>query len=172
MINPHDHTTIWTINNSKEKKLLRSVLKPFDHSAYTQKEIDDLILHMRTMMITAQGVGLSANQIGINAQLFVAQLPSSNGRGYQGKFYAVFNPRIIKQSKKEITQEEGCLSIPNVYGPTPRAYKITIEGSDKRNRPITITAEGFLARIFQHEIDHLNGHLFIDKARSVEQIEL
>lgn len=140
----------------------------FDFSAYSQKDIDALVLHMRQMMVAARGVGLSANQIGLDMNVFVAQLPSDDGKGYQGKFYAVFNGSISDISEKEDDDVEGCLSVPGQYGVVPRATKIVIKGFDKRGRPISITAKGYLARIFQHELDHLNGKVFLDRAKKIE----
>lgn len=122
-------------------------------------------------MIANQGVGLAAPQIGIDARVFVAQEPSKDGRGYWGKFYAIFNPKIESISKKLISDHEGCLSVPGYYGTVERADKITISGFDKNNRPIKIKASGYLARIFQHEIDHLDGILYIDKSKDVKKIE-
>jgi peptide deformylase len=113
-------------------------------------------------MIAAEGIGLSANQIGLNTRVFVARV--------ENKFYAVFNPEIIQESKEKNKMDEGCLSIPGVYGLVERPAKVTLKGYDANGRPIKIKAWGLLARVFQHEVDHLNGNLFIDKAKQVERI--
>jgi len=162
---------IWTIEVENEKSFLRKKAKDFDFSKYTRQEINDLILYMRKTMIAYNGVGLAAPQIGINARVFVAQEPASNGRGYKGKFYAIFNPQVEFISKNHISDYEGCLSVPGYYGAVSRADKIIISGYDKNKRPIKIKAHGYLARIFQHEIDHLNGILFIDKAKDLNKVE-
>jgi peptide deformylase len=164
------HKKIWQITDKKEKQLLRKTVAPFDFSAYSQKDIDALVLHMRQMMVASRGVGLSANQIGLDMNVFVAQLPSDDGKGYQGKCYAVFNGSISNISQKEEEDIEGCLSVPGQYGVVPRATKIVVKGFDKRGRPVTIKAKGYLARIFQHEIDHLNGKVFLDRAKKIEEL--
>ena len=158
---------IWTVRNRKEKHFLRKKTRAFDFSQYTKKEIDELILRMKKAMHLAQGVGLSANQIGLDVQVFIAETEEENGGK---KFYAVFNPKIEKVSKEMTPLEEGCLSVPEVYGEVLRPSHITISGSDKHNRPIKLKAWGLLAKIFQHEIDHLNGVLFIDKATELHEI--
>lgn len=162
---------IYTFSEKKDQVILRSVLEPFDFDAYSQKEIDELVRHMRTMMVRNNGIGLSANQIGINARVFVAQLPKKNGRGYEGKFYAVFNPVLSKRSLKKVDDEEGCLSIPGIYGSIKRAAKVTLDGFDKNKRKVHVVASGMLARIFQHEVDHLNGKVFADSAKDLFTIE-
>lgn len=155
---------IWTINNSSENAFLLKKVPEFRYEEYERKDIEALVKHMRRMMTTARGVGLSANQIGFPFRLFVAQLPTKDGRGYSGKFYAIINPVISRFSAKKTQDQEGCLSVPYVYGTVDRPDKITIEGVDKNGRSVLIKADGFLARIFQHETDHLNGILFTGKA--------
>jgi peptide deformylase len=157
---------ILTIDNKEEENFLRQKTQPFIFSQFTKREINELIQKMRMTMIAAEGIGLAANQIGLNFQVFVAQLPKEKSVSSNYKFYAIFNPKIIKISKKEIVLEEGCLSVPGGYfGTVPRAEKITLIGQDKNGKPLKIKAWGLLARVFQHEIDHLNGILYIDKAK-------
>lgn len=123
-------------------------------------------------MKDAIGIGLSANQIGLDFQLFVAELPRlENSKSDTPRFYAVFNPKIIKTSGKNLPMEEGCLSVPELYGEVERPEKITLQGFDKNGKEIKIKAFGLLARIFQHEVDHLNGHLFVDKAKNLHKHE-
>ena len=160
---------ILTINNKKEEKILRQKTKEFDLKKYPKAKLRELIKEMRQIMKNANGVGLSANQIGIDRQFFVAQVPDENGRQ---KFYTVFNPKIISLSEEKIDLEEGCLSVPGVWGIIPRSSKITIEGLDINGKKIKIKAWGFLAQVFQHEIGHLNGGLFIDKAKKLKKIEI
>jgi peptide deformylase len=162
-----EHTHIWTIHNKQEEKFLRTPVPEFAFSEYDKKSVTALIAHMRKMMVAERGVGLSANQIGLPYRIFVAQLPSKDHKGYTGKFYTLINPQVVSASAKKTADEEGCLSIPNVYGTVERAEKITVQGLDKNGKEVKIKAEGFLARIFQHEIDHLQGVLFIDKARNM-----
>ncbi|MFA6135780.1 MAG: peptide deformylase [Candidatus Paceibacterota bacterium] len=168
-----ENKKIWTIFDKKEEKLLRKKMSNFNFSKYTKKETEELVKFMRKMMIINRGVGLAANQIGLNLNIFVAQLPERRNEkgGYVGKFYAVFNPRIISQSKTKIEEQEGCLSVPGFYGEVERTEKIEIEGYDKNQRKINVKANGLLARIFQHETDHLIGRLYIDRTKKVFKIE-
>jgi len=154
---------IYTINNKEQEKFLRRKASDFDFSKYNKKEIREIIKNMRAEMTTAIGLGLSANQIGLDMRLFVAKAG--------GKQYAVFNPVITKFSKETILMEEGCLSVPEIFGTVERPEKITLEGYDTSGKKIKIKAWGLLARVFQHETDHLNGILFIDKAKSLRKYE-
>ncbi len=158
---------IVTIHKKEDEKFLRTKTVPFDFKAFTKKELADLVKEMRATWHRHHGVGLSANQIGRNERFFVAQVPDTQGKQH---FYAIFNPQIIKTSDEMETVEEGCLSVPHVWGPTPRHYRVTLEGYDIHERKIRIKAWGLLARVFQHECDHLGGGLFLDKATSVEKL--
>ncbi len=162
--------TIVTVEHKKDEKFLREKTREFDISRLKDskqaKEVRELIRKMRETMKEANGVGLSANQIGIPERFFVAQVP--DGQGHQ-KFYAIFNPEIIKKSKETETVEEGCLSVPEMYGPTERHYEVTLTGYDQRGKKLKIKAWGLLARVFQHEVGHLDGGLFIDIAKEVHK---
>lgn len=172
---------IFTVNNKKEEKFLRTKTAEFDFDKFTKKEINELIKKMRETMTKAIGIGLSANQVGLSLKIFIALIPKKplkrDGKNKiimplpdEAKFYAVFNPEIIKFSEKEEVVEEGCLSVPGIYGLVERPEKITLIGQDKNAKKIKIKAFGLLARVFQHEIDHLNGILFIDKAKTLHKI--
>ena len=128
---------------------------------FSKKNIRDLVQRMRGAMQEAEGVGLSANQIGLDMKVFVARV--------ENKFYALFNPEIVQFSSETLPMEEGCLSVPGVYGSVERPAKVMLKGYDMNGKPIKIKAWGLLARVFQHESDHLNGKLFIDKAKRVER---
>lgn len=118
-------------------------------------EIKDIIKHMYQVMADSNGVGLSANQIGLPFRMFVYDI----GEGP----HAVINPKIVKKAGKQLGPE-GCLSIPGLYGDVERANIVVIEGLDEEGNPVKLTGEGLLARVFQHETDHLDGKLFIDRA--------
>lgn len=154
---------IWTIDNKAESKLLRKKMADFNFAKHSKKEIQELIKKMRSAMKAADGVGLSANQIGLDLNMFIAQV--------DGKFYSVFNPKITKTSKETANLEEGCLSVPEIFGAVDRPEKITLEGFDKNGRKIKIKAWALLAKVFQHEFDHLNGVVFIDKATGLHKYE-
>ncbi|MGC9611020.1 MAG: peptide deformylase [Minisyncoccia bacterium] len=157
---------ILKIDNKKNEKFLREKTVKFDFKKHPKKEIRELVKSMREIMKRADGVGLSANQIGLSFRMFVAQVPDSNGRP---KFYAIFNPEITKISKEMETIEEGCLSVPETWGPVERHYRLTLAGEDMNGKRIKINAWGLLARVFQHEMDHLNGGLFVDKAEHLQK---
>lgn len=173
---------IFTVNDKKEEKFLRQKTADFDFNKFSKKEINKLIGKMRGIMTEARGIGLSANQLGLNLKFFVAQIsdrplkrdeknkvimPSPD----EMKFYAIFNPEIVKFSKEKIVAEEGCLSVPRIYGLVERPARITLVGRDENNKKIKIKASGILTRVFQHEFDHLNGILFIDKASNIHKIK-
>ena len=153
-----------TITQKNNEKFLRKKTVPFDFGKFTRKEVNDLIARMRRVMHEANGIGLSANQIGLTFAVFVAETPDAQGGT---KFYAVFNPKIEKVSKETVTFEEGCLSVPGKWGDVTRAAEIIVSGQNKMGKPVKVKAWGLLARIFQHEIDHLNGKLFIDRAKKL-----
>lgn len=151
-----------TIQNKKEEKFLRKTTRVFDFKKYKKSEIRELVKTMRRDMQQYEGIGLSANQVGLDVKFFVAKV--------ENKFYAVFNPEIIQSSKEIVSMDEGCLSVPGVFGLVERPAKVTIKGLDQNGKAIKIKAWGLLARVFQHEVDHLNGKLFVDKARRVERL--
>lgn len=151
----HSEGKIWNISVPEEEKLLRKKVSLFDFKKYSKKDINALIQKMRRIMYDANGVGLAANQIGLDIGVFVAKVDN--------KFYSFFNPKISKSSDELVGREEGCLSVPNRYGRVYRSDKINFEAQDKNGKLIKMKVWGLLATIFQHEVDHLNGVLFIDK---------
>ena len=155
---------IVTIAQKKDEKFLRKKAVPFEFKNFTRKEVNELITRMRRIMHAANGIGLSANQIGLEFSVFVAEVPDAQGGT---KFYAVFNPKIEKMDKATITFEEGCLSVPGQWGEVTRAEQIIVSGYNKMGKKVKVKAWGLLARVFQHEIDNLNGKLFIDRAKKL-----
>jgi peptide deformylase len=158
---------IFTINNKEEEVFLRKKTEEFDFKKFSLKEINELISEMKKAMKKANGIGLSANQVGLPYRLFIAQIPEKSNN----KFYVVFNPKIEKLDGETLNLDEGCLSVPQKYGQVPRREKIIISGFNRYGKPIKIKAWGLLAHIFQHEIDHLDGKLFIDKAKKIYKPE-
>lgn len=148
-------TRILTIDNKKDKRFLsRTVKETLPGENMSAEEIRTLIKEMREIMRKNDGVGLAANQIGKNVRLFVAE--------FDGKFYAVINPEITRVSREKEIGVEGCLSIPDRAVEIERPYQITLKGVDKNGKRIKWKVWGHLARIFQHEVDHLNGKLITD----------
>jgi len=118
-------------------------------------EIRRLVDDMVDTMYDEVGIGLAAPQIGASLRLMV--VGDDDGRGAR----ALLNPVIIDRGG-EITAEEGCLSIPGVFAPVTRSEWVKLEAQDIEGRPVALTARGLRARVFQHEMDHLDGVLFID----------
>ncbi|HXF44143.1 MAG TPA: peptide deformylase [Candidatus Paceibacterota bacterium] len=162
---------ILTIADKKEEKFLRKKVKPFDFSKFSKKEIRELVRNMRKMMLKASGIGLAANQVGFDFSFFVAQVPQSREGGGNEKFYAIFNPKITRVSSEKESVEEGCLSVPGILGNVPRPSKIILEGEDQNGKKVKIKAWGLLARVFQHEVDHLEGKVFLDRTKEIYRID-
>ena len=117
---------------------------------------------MTEAMYAAPGVGLAANQVGLSLRLFVFDAGDGAGAG------AVANP-VVTLLDGEQNEEEGCLSMSGVYRPTVRALRARLDGTDLGGAPLSIEGEGLLARIFQHETDHLNGTLYIDRLSETDR---
>jgi peptide deformylase len=130
-----------------------------------QNLIDDMVETMHAV----HGLGLAAPQIGVSQQVIVIQLPENEEDPQSGKLYVLCNPEIVKTAGEE-ESEEGCLSVPGFVGDVRRAAAVTVKGLDRHGKKIRIKAEGLLARAFQHEIDHINGALYIDRVDSPEKI--
>ncbi len=160
---------VYTIENKKEEAVLRKKIPPFNFASENKKELRELVKKMRIVMKENSGIGLSANQIGVQKRIFVAQVPDENNRQ---KFYAILNPEIIRISSKKIPSEEGCLSVPlTITGVVERPGQITLQGHNLLGKKIKIKAWGLLARVFQHEVDHLNGLLFLDRTKQLKKYE-
>jgi len=126
------------------------LIENFDQALHT------LIEDMFETMYDAKGIGLAAPQIGINLMLTVIDVI-----GDKTEQLVLVNPKIT-QTEGEILRQEGCLSVPGAYDSVMRHDKVTIEAQDKFGEPFTMSADGLLGHCFQHEIDHLNGKLFVD----------
>ena len=124
--------------------------------AQVDASIRRLVADMAVTMRRAQGVGLAAPQIGVPLRVLVAD----TGRG----LLALVNPRLRRRSGAQVA-EEGCLSIPGVVAPVRRALQIIVDGTLVNGQRVGLRATGYIARILQHEIDHLNGVLFLDRVR-------
>jgi peptide deformylase len=162
------HPEILQMSNKKDAKTLRKKTAAFDFKKFAPKDVRKLVDDMRRIMREANGIGLSANQIGLDLRMFVAEVPDAQG-GL--KFYSLFNPEFEKMSDATVTTEEGCLSIPGVFGDVARSTQVTLKGFDKSGKLVKIKAWGLLARVFQHEMDHLNGKVFADRATAVHKEE-
>lgn len=133
--------------------VLRSHARPVQKINET---ITALLDDMAETMYESNGVGLAAPQVGIAKRLIVIDPGNDH-------LLKMINPRCLEAEGEEI-DVEGCLSIPGIYGEVPRASRVLVEALDPAGEPLRLEAEGFLARILQHEIDHLDGILFLDRA--------
>ena len=142
---------------------LRQPTKPVTELDET---IQNLISDMAETMYEAPGVGLAAIQVGSDKSVLVYdELPGEIKRQYG----VVINPNIIETDGQIISENEGCLSVPDFRSDVKRAERILVEGVDREGKPIRLEAEGFLAIVLQHEIDHLNGTLFIDRISALKR---
>lgn len=131
------------------------------------RAVDDalrrLAADMHETMLAAPGVGLAAPQVGVTRRLIVVHVPENHDReGDPATTLALVNPEIVKAHGHQVGIE-GCLSIPGWIGDVPRAEVLTVKAIDLANRPLRLKARGFVARVLQHEIDHLDGILFVDR---------
>ena len=136
--------------------VLRQVTRPVQN---LNGDLHQLIEDMVETMYAAPGVGLAANQVGSLHRVFVAN-PSENHD--PAKLVVLINPALV-EAQGELVSEEGCLSIPEFRDEVRRARRVLVTGLDRDGRPIQVEGEDLLARILQHEIDHLNGVLFVDR---------
>jgi peptide deformylase len=128
-----------------------------------QTLIDDMVETMRQ----APGVGLAAPQVNVPLRVIVVEYGDEEDETVPQKLYALVNPEIVRAGEELVLGTEGCLSIPGFIGDVERIDEITIKGQNRQGKPVRVKAKGWLARIFQHEIDHLDGVLFTDRATKV-----
>jgi peptide deformylase len=132
--------------------------------------LENLAEEMLETMHESNGIGLAAPQIGLLQRMFVAELPEDEDDPQSGKPFALVNPEVVKTSRSAVEGEEGCLSIPTWYGLVWRPEWVVVKAQDVNGKPIRIRAHGMLARVFLHEMDHLDGVLFVDRVESPEKL--
>ena len=147
--------------------LRRKAAQVKDFGPPLQTLIDDMIETMRA----APGVGLAAPQVDVSQRVIVVEFGDEEDEEAPKKLHIVVNPEITRASSETSLAPEGCLSVPVWIGDVERSDEITIKGLNRRGQPLKIKAKGWLARIFQHEIDHINGILFLDRAERIYQPE-
>lgn len=130
-------------------------------------ELPKLLEEMWETMYAANGVGLAAPQVGLNIRLAVIDVKPEG----QSRRLVLINPEIVHR-EGTIEEEEGCLSIPGLYAKLKRASRVKVRALNQYGIPVELTGEGLLARAFQHEIDHLNGKLFIDNLPLVRRLKV
>ncbi len=127
-----------------------------DFGEKTHQLLDD----MKETLFKANGAGLAAPQVGVLRRIFVVSVDDM--------YFECINPVIVKQSGSQ-TGEEGCLSVKGKYGTVTRPNKVTVKAFDRNGKQFKVDAEGFLARAFCHEYDHLDGIIYVDKASSIQE---
>lgn len=148
--------------------LKKNARKVTDFGPQLQTLIDDMVETMRV----APGVGLAAPQVDVPQRVIVVEFGDEEDESMEPRLYSVVNPEIVRPSRETVIGTEGCLSIPGLVGDVERSESVTVRGFSRRGQPMKIKAKGWLARIFQHEVDHLNGILFTDIAIEVWQPEV
>jgi peptide deformylase len=147
-------------------EVLRRKARPIsDFGPELQQLIDDMVETMRD----APGVGLAAPQVGVSQRVVVVEY--SEDEDIPAKLYTIVNPMIARRSKETEMATEACLSLPGLAGDVERSIRVTVRGVNRHGQKMKFKVEGWLARIFQHEIDHLDGVLFPDRAEKVWQIQ-
>lgn len=144
-------------------KFLKKATQPVEN---IDGKLQALINNMSATMYQAPGIGLAAIQVGVDQSLLVYDVnPAEEGR----KLQVLINPRVVSQDGEILSENEGCLSVPDFRADVKRAARILVEGVDRDGNPQRIEAEGLLAVVLQHEIDHLNGKLFIDHISALKR---
>jgi len=138
---------------------LREPSRALKSEELQNEEIKQLLLDLEKTMIEKDGVGLAAPQVGHNIRVIVINTIDGN--------LVLVNPKILHRSWRQEIMEEGCLSLPEVFGMVKRSLKLKVSAWDRNGENLKFSAEGYFARILQHEIDHLDGILFIDKATEI-----
>ena len=141
--------------------VLREVARPVEHfDGALERLAADLLIAMHEY----NGVGVAAPQIGVSARFFVYDDGTEEGPRWMA------NPELVLLEGEQI-EDEGCLSVPGLFFPTARALRVTARGFDERGEPVEVAGEGLLARILQHETDHLNGMLYLDRLSDEDRRE-
>jgi peptide deformylase len=145
-------------------KILRKKSKPLGLNEMKDWQLQKFIDEMIETMTKANGIGLAAPQVGKNIRLIIA---TQN----DGEILALINPEIVKKSLFKVKSEEGCLSVPGKIGIVKRYKSVEARALDRLGRKVQIKAKGLFAIVLQHEIDHIDGVLFIDKAEKIMDIK-
>lgn len=158
-----------TLPDKRLRKRSTEVDRQFLALHETQQFIDDLV----ALMHEDDGIGIAAPQVAVSRRIIVigkdAFKQTRNARQFPAMDMVLVNPILSNHSVKQAIDQEGCLSVPGIFGDVRRNVSVTVEGMDRYGNPIAFEATDFLARVFQHEVDHLDGILFVDKATNLVQ---
>jgi peptide deformylase len=144
--------------------VLRKRAEPVAEITDAERQLAEQML--MTLEATGNGIGIAATQVGVLKRLIIVNIGEDDDEAYEP--LVLFNPKILS-SDGEIVAEEGCLSIPDVTADVKRPERLVVQGIDVENEPVHIEADGLLARVLLHEIDHLNGVLFIDRISGLKR---
>ena len=153
---------------TEPNKILHEATRELTGADLNNPNIKKLLIDMAETMYAKDGVGIAANQVGESYKICViAKQFTANKKND----LILINPRWEKTTLRKTIDVEGCLSVPNTYGEVKRYKKIRVRAINENGKPIEFVAEDFFARIIQHEVDHLSGHLFVEKAKNIQYIE-
>lgn len=155
---------LWLLKNTTQAELLRQVAVPVDVAQVPTADFQELIDTMVVTMYKANGIGLAAPQIGQSIRLAVIAHEIDR---QLNKPLVLINPIIANPSSEQDRYEEGCLSIPKVFGTVDRSLRLTLKAIDRHGQPYRLSANALLARAIQHEVDHLNGRLIVDRVTAI-----
>lgn len=165
--------TLREIRTLPDPVLRKNAKKVAMVSSETRRLIEDMVDTMRA----APGVGLAATQVGVSQRVIVVEYadepdesPPEGAPPLKPLLYALINPEITRSSRKKVSGIEACLSVPGFAGEVERSEEVVVKGFNAKGSPVRIRAKGWLARIFQHEVDHINGILFVDRAAKVWEV--
>jgi peptide deformylase len=151
--------------------VIRTPARELSPAEITSPEIQRLIDDMIATMHEYDGVGLAAPQVHVSLRLAVIELPESDNRAEAAVPLTVLvNPVVTPVGEKRLAGWEGCLSIPDLRGIVPRAAKLKLAALDREGRPWSVDAEGFFARVIQHECDHLDGRVYLDRMAGMRSL--
>lgn len=154
--------------------VLREKAKEVPKSLFGTKELQAVIARMSaSMRTTHNGVAIAAPQIGISYRIFLVAgfVIAGHPRNFEDPDVAFINPKLFRKSRKKEAMEEGCLSVPGMYGMITRSLKASVKAQDIEGKKVERGGTGLLAQIFQHECDHLEGILFVDTATGLHKEE-
>lgn len=161
-------TTLRIVSVKDQSPVLRQAARPVRRvDKRLRRLMDDMIETMRD----AGGVGLAAPQVGLDIRVIVVEVPVDlEDPESETRLHAVADPEIVWASEAMVEGREACLSIPELFGDVPRHAEIRVRALDRQSRPVELALTDFEARVFQHEIDHLNGILFVDRVSGIDKL--
>jgi peptide deformylase len=151
--------------------VVRRTARDLTRDELRSPELQRLIDDMEETMHEYDGVGLAAPQVHVGLRLAVIEVPASDERAREGvPFTVLINPRLTPLGEEMLPGWEGCLSIPELRGIVPRLARLRLDALDRRGKPFSVEAGGFFARVIQHECDHLDGHVYLDRMADMRSL--